>query len=109
MHRTNKKYDGYEPSDRDIVINNYRLICTCSACPEQYDVFDNTTGGLMGYLRLRHGGFRADCPDVGGEIVYSSNPKGDGIFDEDERLPELIKAVVAIKNWWDKLKEEQNI
>ena len=39
-------------------INGYRLILTCGACPEQYDVFDGDR--QVGYLRLRHGHFRAD-------------------------------------------------
>jgi hypothetical protein len=90
------KYNGYEPNDKDIVINNYRLICTCGACPEQYDVFEEATGKQVGYLRLRHGYFRADVPDCGGETVYESFTGGDGIFDEDERITELTAAVAAI-------------
>lgn len=70
------------------------LIRTCHAFPEQYDVKYN--GVMIGYLRLRHGEFRADYPDVNGETVYSSEPNGDGMFDEDEREPELTKAVSAL-------------
>jgi len=80
----------------DIDIDGLRLVCTCSACPEQYDVFDKNND-QVGYLRLRHGYFRADVPDCGGETVYESETKGDGIFDDDERLFELTKAVKAIK------------
>ncbi|NDD52705.1 hypothetical protein EBZ39_02295 [bacterium] len=58
----------------DFAIDGYKLVCTCSACPEQYDVF-NDNNKLVGYLRLRHGQFRADCPDVGGTTVYSSRPR----------------------------------
>lgn len=85
-------------------IDGYRLICTCAACPEQYDVQDST-GQQMGYLRLRHGHFRADVPDCGGETVYESTPKGDGIFEDDERMIELTNAVRAIDAWWDTLKK----
>lgn len=89
------------PDDR--VINGYKLECTCPACPEQYDVF-MSDGQLAGYLRLRHGHFRADVPACGGETIYSSSPKGDGMFDDDERVPELTKAVEAIHAWWQALK-----
>lgn len=84
---------------QDLEINGYKLVLTCPACPEQYDVFDND-GKKMGYLRLRHGWFRADAPVCGGDTVYESHPNGDGIFDDDEREPELTKAVEAIQAWW---------
>lgn len=89
-------YNGYRPDDSDIIIGRYRLICTCSACPEQYDVFDDVDKKQVGYLRLRHGHFRADLDDCGGETVYESDTRGDGIFEEDERMPELTKAVAAL-------------
>ena len=95
------KYGLYTASDDDIVINNYRLIRTSFACPEQYDVFNNETGAQVGYLRLRHGYFRADCPAVGGDTVYEADPAGDGIFDDDERMPHLQAAVAAIEQWWE--------
>jgi hypothetical protein len=93
----NEPYNGFTPTDEDIVIAGYRLFCTCGACPEQYEVFDEATKQQVGYLRLRHGYFRADVPDCGGETVYESDTVGDGVFDENERLPELTKAVAAIK------------
>lgn len=81
----------------DIKINGrkYTLIRTCYACPEQYDV--TREGKLVGYLRLRHGSFRADCPDCLVETVLLSNTvKGDGIFEDDERTEWLAKAILAI-------------
>ncbi|NBT75145.1 hypothetical protein EBZ80_18315 [bacterium] len=78
---------------------------TSRACPEQYDVFD-AHGEMAGYLRLRHGYFRADYPDCGGETVYTSNTKGDGLFDDDERMPELTKAVAALDAIHRKGKQE---
>lgn len=89
-------YNGFSPSDEDIVIGRYRLVCTCGACPEQYDVFDEATKRQAGYLRLRHGFFRADLDDCGGETVYESQTRGDGVFDDDERMPELTAAIAAI-------------
>jgi hypothetical protein len=73
----------------------YDLVRTCFACPEQYDVYDKNNN-KVGYLRLRHGEFRADYPDCGGETVYESYPDGDGIFEEYERMYELTKALESI-------------
>lgn len=94
-------YNGYGTRDTDIIIDGCRLICTCSACPEQYDVFDNN-GVQIGYLRLRHGYFRADVPECGDKTVYESHTKGDGIFDDDERDQELANAIAAIKDYYSK-------
>lgn len=75
-------------------VGPYRLVRTCTACPEQYDVF---LGELeVGYLRLRGGWFRADYPTCGGATVYEASPRGDGIFEDDEREPHLRAAVAAI-------------
>lgn len=82
----------------EIYIHGYKLVLTCYACPEQYDVFD-PSGKQVGYLRLRHGYFRADCPDAGDATVYSADCDGDGMFREDERLPHLKAAVEAIIKW----------
>lgn len=88
--------DEYSPSlPADCVIDGYKLVCTCPACPEQYDVFDKDEKPV-GYLRLRHGYFRADYPDCGAETIYVASPKGDGIFDDDERQHYLTEAVAAI-------------
>jgi hypothetical protein len=73
------------------------LELTCYACPEQYDAFVDDR--QVGYLRLRHGEFRVDCPNVGGETVYRSEPAGDGMFDDDERETELMKAKACIATW----------
>lgn len=81
----------------DVEIDGLRLVCTCGACPEQYDVFDGER--QVGYLRLRHGYFRADCPDCGGETVHESYPRGDGIFNDDERMAHLTAAVRKIRAW----------
>jgi hypothetical protein len=89
-----------------VMIHGYRLKKTCSACPEQYDVFDDL-GQQVAYLRLRHGGFRADVPDVGGETIYTANPEGDGVFMDHERVRYLTEAILAVQEYyinrkWDK-------
>lgn len=71
-----------------------KLVQTCGACPEQYDAFHK--GEQVGYLRLRHGYFRVDYPDCGGETVFEANPDGDGVFDADERQGYLDQACAAI-------------
>lgn len=72
-------------------ILGYKLECTCNACPEQYDVFKNKVP--VGYLRLRHGYFTARVPNCSGNVVYEAEPKGDGIFEEDEREFYLERAI----------------
>lgn len=97
MESENEPYNGYGTRDVDILIDGYRLICTCPACPEQYEVFSEETKQQVGYLRLRHGLFRADYPECGGETVYDTETNGDGMFDDDERMPQLKKAVAALQ------------
>lgn len=79
-----------------MMIGKYRLEGG-GMCPEQYDVFDGET--MVGYLRLRHGHFRADA-NMGKETlaVYTGSPHGDGGFDDDEREHYLLQAIAAIDN-----------
>lgn len=74
-----------------------KLLKTCDACPEQYDAFFG--GDRVGYLRLRHGNFTVECPDVGGRLVYEACPYGDGVFEDEERDYYLRFAVKAIEDW----------
>lgn len=71
-----------------------RLEMTCGACPEQYDAFVGDR--QVGYLRLRHGTFRVDVPDVGGTCVYAAETIGDGVFVPTEREYHLTRAKEAI-------------
>lgn len=105
----NNLFGLYAPDAQDIIINGCRLIMTSCACPEQYDVFDESTREQIGYLRLRHGWFRADVPECGGETVYEANPHGDGMFDEDERMGYLTAAVKAIQNHRQQNTEETDV
>lgn len=80
-------------------IGDVVLSMTCEACPEQYDAFIGDK--QVGYLRLRHGRFRVDYPECGGETVYSADPRGDGIFEPSERdyyLTEAKKAIIKKLN-----------
>ena len=79
--------------------SDIHLVQTCSMCPEQYDVKDQD-GNMLGYLRLRWGQFTVQCPDYGGETVYSAEPNGDGMFDDEEREMYLTCAKYAIAEYW---------
>jgi hypothetical protein len=82
-----------------VMIHGYRLKQTCVACPEQYDVYDDL-GQQVAYFRLRHGGFRVDVPDCGGDTIYTANPEGDGIFTREERVRYLTEAVLAVQEYY---------
>jgi len=75
-----------------------KFVQTCGGCPEQYDAFDEN-GKLVGYLRLRHGHFRVDFPDIRGETIYEATPKGDGGFfpEEKEFYLEMAKKAIELK------------
>ena len=75
--------------------NGFDLQLTCSACPEQYDVFCDSR--KVGYLRLRYGSFTVDYPDCLGELLLHEYPDGDGMFENYERLPFLVKALRKIQ------------
>lgn len=67
------------------------------ACPEQHVFIDTDTGEQIAYLRLRHGKFRVDVPDCGGETIYRANVgEGAGWFSEEEREHYLVEAAKAI-------------
>lgn len=83
-----------------------RLVQTCGACPEQYDVFHGKR--KVGYLRLRHGHFRAHFLGVGGEVVYEAETIGDGIFDASEREHHLTMAKTALRLKLDQYDEERS-
>lgn len=68
-----------------------KLVQTCGGCPEQYDAYID--GHQLGYLRLRHGSFRAEYR---GDVVFRGEPRGDGIFEYDERDLWLNRACQAI-------------
>lgn len=78
----------------------YQFLMTCAACPEQYDVILNKK--QVGYIRLRHGALFAECFDCMQDVVFFGNPKGDGIFEEDEREYWLNQCLIAIDNYVEK-------
>lgn len=75
-------------------IKGLNFVCTCGACPEQYEVYDKN-GRHVGYVRLRWGGLRCDYPDIGEEtIYYASIGNGwTGCFDNDEQRMEHLNNI----------------
>jgi len=70
---------------------------TCSACPEQYDVYID--GFQIGYVRLRWGYLRCDTPDVGGRQVYShefDDAAYQGCFDSDDQRDYHLDLIAEI-------------
>lgn len=86
-------------------IQDINLVRTCRVCPEQYDAKD-TDGNCIAYLRLRHGAFTVECPDIGGECVYYAEPRGDGVFEDDEREIHLNAAKQAIVQYYNRINKE---
>lgn len=85
-----------------------RLIRTCMACPEQYDVWLDDI--QIGYLRLRHGNFTVEY--VAGHkdvLVYKAHPEGDGIFLDDERYKYLLMAIQNLLNYHCEISLEQDL
>lgn len=81
--------------------DNVILNRTCAAFPEQYDAFDSRWN-LIGYLRIRHGLFTVEAPDVGGTIVYEAvTSSGSGYFNDDERSMFLDRAKVALSDFYN--------
>ena len=72
-----------------------RLVKTCDACPEQYNVFIGKR--QVGYIRLRHGELTVSCPDAGGRVILTILVRGDGRFEDDEREYYLSLVKEAIR------------
>jgi hypothetical protein len=75
-------------------IEKLELIQTCEVSPEQYDLIID--GNTRGYLRLRHGHFRAHAYGSEGPVVYEADTIGDGMFDPNERGFHIGNAIGAI-------------
>jgi hypothetical protein len=79
------------------------IVQTGTACPEQYEVFTKD-GKQVGYIRLRHGHFRVECPEWGGVRVYNNDNIEaecgcDGCFDEVSRKRFMKIALKHITKW----------
>lgn len=77
---------------------------TCSACPEQYEVFKGPK--QVGYIRLRHGYLAAYYPDNHGERIYSHSfdDEWKGYFDDEDERTVYLNEIGEIL--MKKIKEE---
>lgn len=76
--------------------DGYELIMTCIACPEQYDLLDDT-GQTIGYFRLRSGIYRVDAPECMDDTVYVhtwSDDEWKGAFDSQEERQHYLQLGV---------------
>ena len=83
-----------------MIIDGYTLVQTCKESPEQYIVYKD--GEQVAYIRLRHGCLRVDAPTCGAEqIFYTEACKGDGRFEDSERMTFLQQAIDVIKSYYN--------
>lgn len=88
--------------------SNLRFVCTCEACPEQYDVYDGDK--KVAYVRLRYGALNA-YPYVDDEISWCSlytktyGDKYKGSFDDEmERNEELDHISSIIRHYLEEMR-----
>lgn len=79
---------------KNITIAGLLFKLTCSACPEQYDVFDGDK--KIGYVRLRHGSLSVDNEVIEKGIWHTDSVHGDGEFDDQERPYFLAKIAFLL-------------
>lgn len=81
-------------SGTETIINGCRFVCTCSMCPEQYDVFFNDQ--YVAYVRKRHGHLAAH-PVIDHEIQWDeefySEDSGDPYDGVIENREDTLKNI----------------
>lgn len=85
-----------------MAVGDYLFQQTCWGCPEAYDVDD--LHGHTAYVRLRWGSLTCECPDVGGELVYSHTFDNEmkGIWESYEEEQKYLRLCEeAIQKYWD--------
>lgn len=98
----------------DKIADKIKLVCTCGACPEQYDMFIDDT--LVGYIRYRWGYLACrpcnnDVTDWNKTVYEWEHPDDgmSGIIPEDQRdmLLQQCKNAIAKYIWaGDELESE---
>lgn len=96
-------FEGFENDDTEynkkVIIEGLTFERTCSACPEQYDVY-NKEGEQVGYVRLRWGTLRCDVPDYGQNTIYrvSFNDPYLGLFPDDKARTTHLQIIAKLIN-----------
>lgn len=82
------------------IIDEYELIMTCPACPEQYDVLE-CGRGQVGYIRIRWGQFWLYYPDEEGRLIFQADISAGnnlrGQLTSGQRGVLLPKAIAALR------------
>lgn len=89
------------------LVKELRIDRTCEMCPEQYDVY--LKDEIVGYICLRNGLFTVNCPDVGGENVYTARMRDDrlGVFlTPEQRRYYMRTALEKIAIWYLENRQE---
>lgn len=75
-------------------IKGLKFACTCSGCPEQYDVFDSNDN-IVGYVRLRWGELTCNYPNVDGELIYEASVGDDwcGSFKSEKQRVHYLNVI----------------
>ena len=96
MENVIASYFGYE-------VNNLNFHQTCSACPEQYDVYDENNS-YIGYVRLRWGELRADYIDeyqgIEEEVFFEKLDDFQGNFINEEQRSHYLNEIATVLNEW---------
>lgn len=82
-------------SGEKLTINGVDFVCTCQACPEQYDVFFHDQ--YVAYVRKRYGHLRVH-PVINGEIdwenvFYQDDEYGGTIDNREETLEKIAYEI----------------
>lgn len=87
-----REFDSLGTYQPNIMKLNFEL--TCGACPEQYDVLDDS-GKTVAYVRLRWGHLRCQVPDVGGKTIFEHvfDDEYQGLFDGEEERDHYLGLI----------------
>ena len=77
----------YSYKTKEINIKKYKIIRSCGACPEQYDIILNNK--FIAFIRLRHGILTCENPEQT-KIYYKDNINYDGSFWDNKKDRELF-------------------
>lgn len=67
--------------------DKYKVVRTCDACPEQYDIYDKD-GHQVAYVRERWEHLTVECPDCGDILVFSAD-----LTDEKQCVKDFEKEI----------------
>lgn len=92
----------YDPKYNTATVDGYDFVCTCHACPEQYDVYKGgyEHGEYVAYVRKRWGHLTVDLvknDEITDNCIYSESD-GDAWSGTIENREEMFKNIVNALN-----------